>query len=392
MLGTLILAALLAVQASTDADGLDRVLVDASLERRAIGAPVFEGDRVRFLSARGESSLPIDGGVIAIADASGVAPEPRGAWVELIDGQRIVGSPPLPGDADARRPGSEDTLAWSSPLLGELALPIEAVQRVVLDDSATAAPLDELADVLVYVNGDVVRGIVEEIGDEVVVDIDGMVDRVPLAYLTSFSLANPPRPPRGTRVWLADGSVVQVDRLRSLADGVRLDPSEAMLARDTQPPPPLRPGEVLAVAFESGNVVPLVRLGLPEIEAVGGRRWAPPPRAGDADRALLGAPAIEISGPTEASWTVPADARRLSLRVRLRPDGRTWGDCLVRVSVDGMAEGASVVRLWGERPEADFVVDLPGGTPRTLRLAIEAGERGTIQDRVLLDGLVLTGG
>jgi len=380
---------------------IERVILTADLQRHSVSGVRFLPDGLAFERDGRQERVPLDGSVIALTEAAGHAPTPRGAWIQLNDGQRVAGVPatdrtvadsagadsPDAATPDAG-PAVDASFAWSSPLLGELAAPMDAIRTIVLDPDLPAAPFSELADAVVLINGDLRRGLIESIGRDVVLRDDrGSLERLPLSSIASITLANPPASARGAMAWLADGSVVATRRLESEADGVR-----ATLA----PPlervghaPPLPGHAILAVAFADAGVRPIASLGEPQGFDPVGRPWAHPPAVGDPERTLLGAAPITIVGPARARWDLPADARRLSLRLRLREDCTTWGDCRATITINGRSVGE--VRLHAGKPQATFQADVPAGGPATLGLSLGPGANGVIQDTVLLDGFLLGG-
>ncbi|MFI4917881.1 MAG: hypothetical protein ACIAS6_15410 [Phycisphaerales bacterium JB060] len=370
----------------------DRVVIDAQLDRTLANDVRFEPGRLVYETAGEEVSVPLDGSVVAIVEPSGRAPRPRDSWVELADGQRFVGMPVFLSTAQAEEfaAASEDTgMAWSTPLLGNLRVPLETLRRVVLREDAPTAEYDELNDVLVLSNGDRTLGLLERVWPDVVLDVDGQSRTFELAEVASITLANPSQEASGSRVWLSDGSIVAVDSLRTVPDGVQVDLAAPVGAPDDERAP-LTMNEVLGVAFESGGVVPLASLGNPKWERQSD--WTLPPKVGDPDRMLLGSAAIELIGPVKTSWEIPSDVRRVAIRARLREDCRVWGDCEVTVSMGGRV--AFSQRLHGDMPEARFTIDLPmdgqaGGPVGPLEIHVEEGKGGAIQDRVILDGFVL---
>lgn len=366
----------------------ERVLIDDELERHIISELRFEPGAIEYLRQGRREARALDGSVVAVTEPSGRAPRARESWIELADGQRLVGSPLVLGTAQAAeisQASDQPGLVWSTPLLGSVRIPLEALQRVVLREQAESAPLDELNDVVVLSNGDQARGLLERLWPDVVLDVDGQQRTFQLNGVASISLANPPMPDAGSRVWLSDGSIVSAESLLSDENGVRLDPAEpiTLLGRDVAL---VTMSEVLAVAFESGGVVPIASLGLPDWEPLS--PWAIAPSAQDADRTLLGAAQVELVGAVEASWSLPSNTRRVALRARLREDCRVWGDCVLTVSVGDRVE--QPVTINDRNPEVGFTIDLPGGTERaTLSVRLDEGANGPIQDRVMLDGFIL---
>lgn len=382
-------AALLAVSPSVLGQALpDRVVIDSELGRQLVTEVRFEDGRISFERGGNTQSMPLDGSVVALVEPSGVAPRPRDSWIELADGQRFVGMPVYLSTAEAaafEEVTGDIGLAWSTPLLGTLRVPLDALRRVVLSENSTPAEFDELNDVLVLANGDQPRGLLERVWPDVVLDMDGQPRTFELTAISSITLANPNAEHSGSRVWLSDGSIVAVDDIETVPDGVQLHLSQS-LGNDHQMLVPLTMNEVLAVAFESGGVRPLADLGAPQWKQLAG--WTLPPVVGNPDRILLGSADVELVGPVSASWALPSDVRRVAIRARLRDDCRTWGDCEVTVLIGG--EGVITERLNGERPEATFTIDMPADVPPgELEVRVEEGLGGTIQDRVMLDGFVL---
>lgn len=366
----------------------DRIVIDAQLGRRLVTDVRFEPDRLVFLSGGREERVPLDGSVVALVEPSGVAPRPRDGWVELTDGQRFVGLPVFLTSVQSAEfaAATEDMgLAWSTPLLGNLRVPLDALRRVVLKENAPPVEHDELNDVLLLTNGDRTKGLLERVWPDVVLEVDGRARSFEFNAIASITLANPDTSRVGSRVWLSDGSIVAADRIETVADGVRLDLADPVGTGDIQPAA-LTMNEVLAVAFESGGVLPLADLGPPQWRALSG--WTLRPVMGDPNRTLLGSAEVELIGPVAASWALPSTARRVAVRVRLREDCRVWGDCEVTVRLgDGVA---LTERLRGERPEATFTINLPAdATASGLEVLVEEGQGGAIQDRVMLDGFVL---
>lgn len=370
----------------------DRVLIDAQLGRQVISELRFEADRLVYERNGRVESAALDGTVVAVVEPSGRAPRPKTSWIELADGQRLVGSALVLGSSQpADWAVSEgEGLVWSTPLLGSVRVPIGSLRRVVLREAEAVAELDELNDVVVLANGDRTRGLLERIWPDVVLDVDGELRTFDMNAVSSITLANPEQEHTGSRVWLSDGSILAVDSIISINTGVRLDPADPLelAARETAL---LTIHEVLAVAFASGGVRPLAELGPPAWEALSG--WALPPRMGDAESTLLGSAEVELIGPVEARWDLPAGTRRVAVRVRLREDCRVWGDCQVSLAVvsgDGARVPMGSNRLHGDAPDATFMVDVPTGRGgSSLVIRVDEGLGGAIQDRVMVDGYVL---
>jgi|GEM_PF-5808259 len=366
----------------------DRVLIDSDLGRQVVSDVRFEPGKISYERGGRRQSMALDGTTVALVEPSGNAPRPRDSWIELADGQRFVGMPVYLSTIEAaefKGQTGDIGLAWSTPLLGTVRVPLDALRRVVLSEGTMPAEYDELNDVLVLTNGDRPRGLLERVWPDIVLDMDGQSRTFDLTAVSSITLANPDAEHTGSRVWLSDGSIVAVENIETVREGVMLDLAQPV-GTEQQLLAPLTMNEVLAVAFESGGVRPLADLGAPKWERLDG--WTLPPVVGDHDRTLLGSAEVELIGPVSASWAIPSDVRRVAIRARLRDDCRVWGNCDVTVVVGGRA--STTERLSGDRPQATFTIDLEADTPPgELEVRVEQGLGGTIQDRVMLDGFVL---
>lgn len=367
----------------------DRVVIDAQLQRQTISDLRFAAGRIEFEIAGKPGLLPLDGSVVAITEPNGHAPKPRHSWLELTDGQRVVGSrvvlPSVDAVERAMIDSSVEVLPWSTPLLGDLRVPLEAIRRVVFQEDAVLADHDPLHDVLVLSNGDRTLGLVERLWPRIVLEVDGQLRTIELESVASITLANPATERSGSMVWLSDGSIVSAERLISSAEGVELTLAKP-LDRSSTGLAPLTMNEVLAVAFQSAGVRPLSSLGMPRWTADGS--WAMPPTLGDAKRTLLGSAEIELVGPVTARWALPSGTRRIVVRARLREDCVVWGDC--EFSLTAGDSGVVRARIHGDAPEATFTLDIDSrhaGVDLVAR--VESGQGGAIQDRIMLDGFVL---
>lgn len=425
------------------------------------------------------------------AFSSSVAPIKKAApsfgVIELVDGQRLGVrlSPDASPDPDA--------IFWESSLFGRLAVKLDSVRRVrvgstpsapVGDDSSPGTtrpslpifPADPKSDIVVLLNGDRLTGFVERIGPTIAIESGGTLIETPSKQVAEVRLVNPARPPSGSRLWLTDGTVVDVARF--LSDGapaasaapstmVRVElnaeswtralrptsggatnPSAATEASPNEkdagklsskpsaaPVKKTAPGDAPngsvklsqlgALAPNVRNLVSLASRPILRQQASAGRppipssepvqlSWAgvaldvstggtalafatPSPVNGQpADASVsppLDAADIELPGPMLAEWAVPAGASRLAGWAELPRECWTWGHCVIVLSLIPSDTAAAPIELFRhtlavDSPIGEFNVELPraasASAPLTLRATLEAGERGPIQDRVLL--------
>ncbi len=296
----------------------------------------------------------------------------------LTDGQRLAGRL-----ADA--PAADGRLRWEHPLFGTLDVDLERVRAVAFEAPWTDRP-SPVDDTITLVNGDRVQGFVEHIGPEIVVDAGGSRSAIAASRVASVELANPRAPLGGPVVWLSDGSVLALSAITVAITG-RAELASADVAGSAGPVASVSAAQIAAIAFDAGAFVPLASVA--PVDAHAGAARLPPPSVERTPDAPLGAGDLAFPGPIEAEWTLPRGASRLAATIELPPASWVWGDCevVVAVAAPGMpARELTRVRVNGERPVARLDARLPGPdrSDRTLRIAIDPGAFGPIQDRPVL--------
>lgn len=311
------------------------------------------------------------------AAASASTPKPRPSpTLRLVDGQI------LPGSLRPDRPASPDRVRWDSAALGPVSVPLEDVASIVLlpERDNASAPRPSSADTVALLNGDRALGFVAAVGPDVVLEADGVTSTIPRARVVSLGLANSPRPPAGSWVWLPDGTAIAVSAIDVAADGAATFSPRL----DTELPAGLAHVEshdLRAVLFDAARLVALSSLSHAVVPSHD-RRWTPPIAFGDRAQATLFAADIDLPGPLAVEWTLPPKAERLSMAVEMPPASRVWGDCEVVVTLDD--HELARARVNGQAPEAAFNVPLRCDAAARLRVTIEPGASGPIQDRVVL--------
>jgi hypothetical protein len=308
-------------------------------------------------------------------------------YLELTDGQLLTGAL-----ATDRAPGPE-SVRWQNPVVGAVELKLDEVSRVRLAGDGPGAILarSDAADQVMLINGDRLEGFVEGLGPVVRVSIGQQVRQVPADRVREVVLANPPVPAHGPVAHLRDGSILSVREIRTSRVGeVSLAASLLQASEDSENHVPgaatLPLADIRAYVFDASSLVALARLPIARQRPLGDRRWSPPagPVAGPA---LLGAADIQVPGPGELEWAVPAGAVRLATTIQLPRAAWTWGDCRVSLSLAGPGGTMTLfsARVWSEEPAAAVNIALPSpGAGRTLRLTLEPGPYGSVQDRVTL--------
>jgi hypothetical protein len=317
----------------------------------------------------------------------------------LVDGQRFPGIP-LP-DADGA-PEEDAPVAWLSDLT-PLSAPLEAVASLSAPGTPAPAPDATGDDTIRLRNGDVLAGFILSLGRTIQIETGGGVRDVPLDLVAWARLANPPAPPSGPMLWLADGTVATVELLDQATP-------ESLLVRPIPITDAHTPTEdssnsasngagsgahavalaaVRALAFEPARLLPLGELPAPETTSE--RPWTPRVVLSDAANQPLGAPDITLPAPLRGVWTIPPTAARLAFRAVLPVRARTWGDCELVVTLeqdDGRTE-LSRTRLHAAAPTASINLELPAPSDprrdRHLVIDLIAGPTGPAQDTLVLE-------
>lgn len=340
-------------------------------------------------------------------------------WVELVDGQRFPGAPMSrpTSDADSRGPAGE-SLLWAHSKLGPQSFPLDSLRRVVLlpplGAAVSRAPVPAASigasDIVWLANGDRVTGFIESLGTSVRVSPEagaaGSIITLPLEQVSEMRLANPARPLHGNAMWLQDGSLLAAPGLEIDVGTRRVTITPAPML-DSGNSASVDLGELRAVLLGAQRAMPLSALPIAAQQAAPGRRLLEPVMLSPMSLALgsdLGADDLILPGPMTADWALPEQASRLGGWLVLEERSWAWGDCLVTVSIvpdapitDPEPSGRRVLlktRLNAANPVVDLNSELGRLPARArLRVNIDPGENGPIQDRVVIrHGLIRVDG
>ena len=290
----------------------------------------------------------------------------------MADGQRLPGRPEL----------RQGRLVWVNPLLGSVKLDLEQVKGLALR-SGLEPPEATERDVVLLANGDRMEGIIEGLGTEVALSQDApqggaaSTVHIPLERVDAIGLVSTPRAPHGSRIWLEDGTVADVER--PIADGDGQVHLRGFLEAAETRAHGLPLSYLLGVRFSASGFVPLASLEPESVSAPPQRLYAPPPQRSRAG-APLGLGAVRLSGPIEVTWELPDGLRRLVATATIPDDVRAWAD-LELVVLDGQGERQRH-RLAGDAPRLPLDVTLRDGT---LTLRLEEGRRGPVGDTIVLE-------
>lgn len=422
---------------ATGAGAAPRALVDRSLSRTDVDLVGWDDAVVSFRDALGRvreepvgeivAILPIEPGEIGSLERPGEEALAGGTpvVVELVDGQRLIGSM---GPWDSASVGADDltdlpeVVAVYSSRAGVERVPLDRVSRVVVDPwsrgsarpTAWAVGVD---DEVVFRNGDRVGGFVLEIAEGVVFDDGEHERRFGLGQIAEIRLGNETVPGTSPRIWTRAGEIRDARSVGFDDNGnlTFVDPGSGDSAEGDRAehrsgsagavgPIDRSLDDVLSANVGGARLISLASLERAEVIPGAGRRWTPSPRAGSLSAAPFGSPHVVLPGPMRTVWRLPPDAARFGTVARLggtldRPDARAgrWADAGVRVLVR-TDDGEQLLHdgtLDRGAADALITVELPGIGEIGRLLIVEAteGRFGPIQDTVLLDRpmLLLTG-
>ncbi|MBX3365662.1 MAG: hypothetical protein KF866_12975 [Phycisphaeraceae bacterium] len=305
------------------------------------------------------------------------------SMIELTDGQRLAGVL-LSG-------GNGEEFWWEVAGHGILSVPLDAVRALCFDGCPDRWE-QTLRDVVVLRNGDRLEGFVAAIGDRIELESAGRVLAFDPASIIRVQLAASAQQVEGAMLWLADGQVVRVGAFGGM-EGVRfsIQPDWPGDAQSEAFKLSVRIDEAVALVADAAVWAPLASLGIERQGPVAGRRWASPVIVGEVGPAGLAD--LRLPGPMFVDVPLPSNARRFACEVELPEDSRLWGDCILIVqSLDrrGGEHELGRVRVHGGSPRGEINVALDGVS--TLRLVLDPGPGGPIQDRIILrHGVLLLG-
>ena len=369
-----------------------RVLIDRSLSRSSVRVTGFTGASVSFVL---EQAWP--GGTVRTKQLADVAAiigvgeraEPARAGtslIELVDGTRLLGS--LEQPTEGKR-AAETAIAHATSI-GDVAFDLDHLARLVFDATVETSPIGAGdSDVIELANGDRMEGLVASLWPLVVEDAADASKKTELTAdrVRQIVMSNKRRESGLSRVWLRDGSIVNVSSFVKgeggvLAGEAHVDGNESVFKLSSGA------ARVMALVMSGTKLQPLSEVSVSGYRPGAGRRWAPGPSMIGGAGALGGD--IELSGPMTAEWELPKGAARFSAGVELAPGARALGSCTFIVEWRG--KEIAKVALNDASPTGEIIAPLEGGEGK-LVVRIESGNRGPVQNTVVLrQALVLVEG
>ncbi len=299
--------------------------------------------------------------------------QPAGLSLALTNGDRLTGEP---------AGMSGETLAWTSPDLGKLTLPlrrIEGIYRGAPPSDAAPAPAEDQAQLN---NGDVVKGIVADLTPQTLtMQVNGQAAQIPLSSLHRLQLAATgeakPAAARALRLTFADGSIFTVSAARSQGKTLQLTLDDGAEHR-------VQAAALVSIEQVNGPVVWLSSLKPAEAVQTPDFDLSWPARM---NQSVTGGPIRFGNRTYDQGIGVHAYAR---LRFDLPPGYRLFR---TQYAIDGNGALADVtVRIYLDQKRVyertgvkagwlSPVVELPLGQAKTLTLEVDDGANGAVQDR-----------
>lgn len=305
----------------------------------------------------------------------------RGGLVMTGDGQR------LPGEPISNATSTDRHLIWDhrgQHSLGRINVPLDDIASILFLPNIDA-PGSVEADAIVLINGDRLDGFIIAIGDPVTIEVDderGPVEmNIPLNRIAALSMVTQRRQASGTRLWLGDGTVLDVRGLE-LGDDGWVHFKSAWIDRERESVR-MQLADIDAVLFGGDGMLPLARLGAARVEGPPTRYYTPPPllRRQDAPLELA---AIELVGPLVVHYALPSGSSRFAAHAVLPPDAREWGDFDLLLRVDGVVVFRATLN--NDQPGVEINIPIDGAE---LTIELVEGANGPVQDRLLLERAML---
>jgi len=398
--GAIAAAALLGVappamaQKSTGGAPVSRVMIDRSLSRSSVRVTGYAGASVTYVLGEawpgGSVRTKQLADVAAIIGVGERVEPPRAGTmiVDLVDGTRLLGTleQPIEG-ARAAEAGIAHGTA-----IGDVSFDLDHLSRIVFDATVEVLPIAPGdADVIELANGDRMEGLVATLWPLVVEDATDASKKTELTTdrVRQIVMSNKRRESGLSRVWLRDGSIVNVSSFvkgeqGSLAGEAHVDGGEGVFRLSAGAE------RVLALVISGTKLAALSEIPVSAYRPGTGRRWTPGPSViGGAMGGALGGD-IELCGPLTSEWELPKGAARFSTGVELAAGARSLGACTLMVEWRGRE--IARVALNDETPTGQINAPLEGGEGK-LVVKIESGNRGPVQNTVVLrQALVLVEG
>lgn len=357
------------------------ILIGPDLKPRQVNLQALGDGRMSFFDAERtlqvesvgavlQIRFPVDAAV-KVEESTVASAKPQAVFIELIDGQRIVG----------KFLGSDDQgqkLRFQHAALAEVTISLDKVARLSFDGVQHSRPSPR-EDVVRLTNGDELTGFVLSVKEAGIEVQQGKTKPfvLPGDRVTGLHLANPMQRPadRQHLIWLRDGSRVLASEVTISAEKFTLSTSLASKSPITLP---LAAVARIELASLEGRLIDLAELPL-SITA-GGKVFGVPmsPRIeGDM---------LRLHAPITVEFTLPAGAKRFAAIAELDAEGEDVSLADFLVSVLSGSETTARHAITGKQPRAEINAALTG---KTLTITLDPAAHGPVLDRLRLRDAVV---
>ncbi len=362
-------------------------------------------DENKFLLIRNDQPIE-DINLVQISEQSLVAGDTSGGWrvinlsncVGLLDPEIKIRSRGIrgllilssgqrfPGKALSGAASNNDVFVWNHARFGRIEVPLDRVRTVLL--TADAKPSSSgSADLVVLRNGDEVGGFVSALGNPLIIDDISNEDQevsteISLDSVASVNIVTPNRKPTGQRIWLSDGTVLDVKHVLIGDDGIVQLIRPDMIGGEFQLPL----SSIAAIMFDSSSMTPFASLSAMQVKGPSTRYVVKHPMVLD-ESSPLGLSRVELRGPLSVSYALPESESgqlQFTAHAQLPPAAGQWADFELVLRDDDREVFRA--RLNNSQQSASINVVLTGSV---LSIQITEGEYGPIQDNVVLHRAML---
>ncbi|MEE2681755.1 MAG: hypothetical protein VX641_05210 [Planctomycetota bacterium] len=302
--------------------------------------------------------------------------------IHLHDGQSLPGR---------MKDGSDgDHIIWEHAWIGDLNIPVDRIDRIVLNGASTPRATDSESDsdTIRLLNGDVVEGFVTSVSplvrietdsESVPVQIEIHHDRISEIDLFGERVESP-----DPMVWSNDGTVVHLPTIGVGVDG-HLVVGRHMYASDArvemEPGPHLQ--SIHTISFSGSGIHPLGTLDIISSEGPETRMIIPSPHTTDPSAPLELSP-VEFRGPLTIRYRIPEGRYRLRATIRMPASASRWGDCDLAILVDGVERHHCLFNSDQLEHTVDVMV-----SGDVLEFRLGEGANGPVQDHIRFEYGVL---
>ncbi len=303
--------------------------------------------------------------------------------VVLHDGQTFPGTIVVGPD--------EDRLRWQHEWIGQLDIPIDEIDRIILgaSDTGTTSETDSDMDVVRLRNGDVVEGFILELAPVLRIETgsEGGTRTLEIRHdrIVEIDLFGRNTPPSDPMVWTNDGTIVHFPDIGITPDG-HLEFGDHVHAVESSPDDQSGPHlqMIHTISFGGSSIHPIGSLIIESIEGPKTRSIVRPPHVTDPS-APFGLSPVELHGPVSVRYLLPDGSFRFRSTARMPDHATKWGDCGMNILVDG----EQVHRCIFNSGQSEHSIDicLSGGV---LEITLDEGANGPVQDHIRFEyGMLL---